>query len=64
MTRPISRGDLRRQGEETLQRLFDTTQQQAGFANLLTEPVFGGVWSRPEPGACARAGQLGTCRRN
>ena len=43
----MTRQDLRRQGEETLQRLFGTTQQQPGFANLLTEPVFGGVWNRP-----------------
>ncbi len=43
----MTRQDLRRQGEETLQRLFGTPHQQPGFANLLTEPVFGGVWNRP-----------------
>ena len=51
----MTRQDLRRQGEETLQRLFGADhRQQAGFANLLTEPVFGGVWNRPGLGLADR----------
>ena len=50
----MTRQDLRRQGEETLQRLFGEAPQQRGFANLLTEPVFGGVWNRPGLGVADR----------
>ena len=38
---------LRQNGEATLQNLFNSTGQTLGLANLLTEPVFGGVWRRP-----------------
>src|SRR5271168_4855353 len=43
----MSRGDLRRQGEAMLRRLFGSAAQSAGLANLLTEAAYGGVWSRP-----------------
>jgi 4-carboxymuconolactone decarboxylase len=44
----MTRQELRRQGNDTLNRLFGTTTQQPkGFGHLLTEPVFGGVWKRP-----------------
>ena len=44
----MTRQDLRQQGEATLSQLFgESYRQQPGFANLLTEPVFGGVWNRP-----------------
>jgi 4-carboxymuconolactone decarboxylase len=43
----MTRQELRRQGEATLTRLFGSAGQTPGFANLLTEPVFGGVWNRP-----------------
>ncbi len=43
----MTRQDLRRLGEQTLHHLFRDASQQPGFANLLTEPVFGGVWNRP-----------------
>jgi len=43
MTRQI----LRQNGEIMLQNLFNSAGQTPGLANLLTEPVFGGVWNRP-----------------
>jgi 4-carboxymuconolactone decarboxylase len=43
----MTRTTLRRDGEATLQKLFNSTEQTLGLANLLTEPVFGGVWRRP-----------------
>jgi 4-carboxymuconolactone decarboxylase len=43
----MNRESLRQAGEATLQRLFGTSEQPPGLANLLTEPVFGGVWNRP-----------------
>jgi 4-carboxymuconolactone decarboxylase len=43
----MTRQDLRQQGIDTLQRLFGSSAQARGFGNLLTEPVFGGVWNRP-----------------
>lgn len=44
----MDRQSLRQKGEETLRQLFgDAVHQQHGFASLLTEPVFGGVWNRP-----------------
>ena len=50
----MTRQDLRQQGVETLQRLFGSATQTPGFANLLTEPVFGGVWNRPGLGLADR----------
>jgi 4-carboxymuconolactone decarboxylase len=43
----MTRGSLRQHGVTTLQNLFGSTGQAPGLANLLTEPVFGGVWNRP-----------------
>lgn len=43
----MTRMTLRQNGEATLQNLFNSTGQTLGLANLLTEPVFGGVWRRP-----------------
>jgi len=43
----MTRQELRAQGEATLKALFGTTEQARGLANLLTEPVYGGVWNRP-----------------
>ena len=43
----MTRQTLRQSGEATLTRLFGTADQAQGFANLMTEPVFGGVWNRP-----------------
>ena len=43
MTRP----ELRQKGQATLKRLFGTDDQTKGFANLLTEAVYGGIWNRP-----------------
>lgn len=43
MTRQISR----RAGEAMSQKLFGSARQTQGLGNLLTEPVFGGVWNRP-----------------
>ena len=43
----MTRQELRQQGEATLSGLFGSSAQTPGFANLLTEPVFGGVWNRP-----------------
>lgn len=43
----MTRQELRAQGSATLQSLFGSTEQTRGLANLLTEPVFGGVWNRP-----------------
>ena len=51
----MTRQDLRRQGQDTLRSLFGSEAQAPGFANLLTEPVFGGVWNRP---GLARADRL------
>jgi len=44
---PMTRETLRQHGETTLHKLFGSTAQASGLANLLTEPVFGGVWNRP-----------------
>ncbi len=43
----MTRQELRAQGSATLQTLFGSAEQTNGLANLLTEPVFGGVWNRP-----------------
>lgn len=43
----MTRQELRAQGSATLQTLFGSTEQTRGLSNLLTEPVFGGVWNRP-----------------
>src|SRR6185295_1466836 len=43
----MTRRELRAQGEATLKGLFGTDEQVSGVANLLTEPVYGGVWNRP-----------------
>lgn len=43
----MSRQTLRQSGETTLKKLFGTAAQTPGLANLMTEPVFGGVWNRP-----------------
>src|ERR1700676_521196 len=49
----MSRQTLRQDGLATLQKLFGSTdalgstRQIKGLANLLVEPVFGGVWNRP-----------------
>jgi 4-carboxymuconolactone decarboxylase len=43
----MTRQELRHQGEAMLRTLFGSTTQPAGFANLLTEAAYGGIWSRP-----------------
>ena len=43
----MTRQSLRQAGEATLKDLFGTAAQPPGLANLLTEPVFGGIWNRP-----------------
>lgn len=43
----MDRQALRQAGVETLRGLFRSEAQAPGLANLLTEPVFGGVWNRP-----------------
>jgi 4-carboxymuconolactone decarboxylase len=43
----MTRANLRQDGEASLRALFGSAGQIKGFANLLTEPVFGGVWNRP-----------------
>jgi 4-carboxymuconolactone decarboxylase len=43
----MDRKAARQNGEATLQKLFGSPEQPKGLANLLTEPVFGGVWNRP-----------------
>ena len=43
----MTRRELRAQGEATLKSLFGSDEQTRGLANLLTEPVYGGVWDRP-----------------
>ena len=43
----MTRRELRAQGEATLKDLFGSADQTRGLANLLTEPVYGGVWGRP-----------------
>jgi 4-carboxymuconolactone decarboxylase len=43
----MNRQNSRQSGEATLQKLFGSIGQTPGLANLLTEPVFGGVWNRP-----------------
>jgi 4-carboxymuconolactone decarboxylase len=43
----MDRQTLRQSGEATLRTLFGSSQRTPGLANLLTEPVFGGVWNRP-----------------
>ena len=42
----MTRQTLRQNGEATLKQLFGSATQAPGFANLLTEPAFGGVWNR------------------
>ncbi len=43
----MTRKSLRERGEATLRHLSGSAGQPLGLANLLTEPVFGGVWNRP-----------------
>src|SRR5262245_54469694 len=43
----MTRQGLRSRGEATLKALFGSEAQASGLANLLTEPVYGGVWNRP-----------------
>jgi 4-carboxymuconolactone decarboxylase len=43
----MTRRELRAQGEATLEKLFGSDEQVGGLANLLTEPVYGGIWNRP-----------------
>lgn len=43
----MTRQTLRQKGETTAQELFGSRRLTQGLANLLTEPVFGGVWNRP-----------------
>ena len=43
----MTRQELRAKGAATLKELFGSADQTKGLANLLTEPVFGGVWNRP-----------------
>ena len=45
-----TREELRRQGEDTRQRLFGpaaAAQEPKGFGTLLTEAVHGAIWNRP-----------------
>src|SRR5262245_56232475 len=44
---PMTRQELRVQGEATLKDIFGSAAQTRGLANLLVEPVYGGVWNRP-----------------
>jgi 4-carboxymuconolactone decarboxylase len=50
----MTRHELRTQGEATLKALFGSDEQARGLANLLTEPVYGGVWNRPGLGRADR----------
>ncbi len=50
----MTRDTLRQLGETTLRELFGSAEQAPGLANLLTEPVFGGVWNRPGLGLSDR----------
>lgn len=43
----MTRQSLRHQGEATSRKILGSSNQAPGLANLLTEPVFGGVWNRP-----------------
>ena len=43
----MTRQELRAQGAATLEALFGSREHTRGFANLLTEAVYGGVWNRP-----------------
>lgn len=43
----MDRQSLRQSGAASLRTLFGSAEQAPGLANLLTEPVFGGVWQRP-----------------
>jgi 4-carboxymuconolactone decarboxylase len=43
----MTRQTLRQDGANMLQNLFNSAAQAQGLGNLLTEPVFGGVWNRP-----------------
>ena len=43
----MTRQELRAQGRDTLKVLLGSDEQTRGLANLLTEPVYGGVWNRP-----------------
>ena len=50
----MNRQTLRQNGAATSQKLFGSSGQTKGLANLLTEPVFGGVWNRPGLALCDR----------
>jgi 4-carboxymuconolactone decarboxylase len=43
----MTRRELRAQGEATLTVLFGSDARTRGLGNLLTEPVYGGIWMRP-----------------
>lgn len=43
----MTRQNLREQGEAMLRTLFGGTAQTTGLGNLLTEAVYGGIWTRP-----------------
>ncbi len=43
----MDRNRLREQGAATSRQLFGTDAQPPGFANLLTEAVYGALWNRP-----------------
>ena len=43
----MDRRTLRQEGETTSHRILNSNEQTRGLANLLIEPVFGGVWNRP-----------------
>ncbi len=43
----MTRQMLRQSGASTIRDLFGSENDTRGFANLRTEPVFGGVWNRP-----------------
>ena len=50
----MTRQTLRQSGVDTLTKLFGSAEQVRGLGNLLTEPVFGGVWNRPGLGLADR----------
>ncbi len=50
----MTRETSRQLGEATLLKLFGSAGQVQGLANLLTESVFGGVWTRPGLGLSDR----------
>ncbi|MBS0641586.1 MAG: carboxymuconolactone decarboxylase family protein, partial [Proteobacteria bacterium] len=43
----MTRQDLRAQGEAMLHTVFGSAEQTQGLGNLLTEAVYGGIWTRP-----------------